>query len=152
MKTLTYTEKIKAPANKVFRTMLGLDQVKTYEEWTKVFNPTSIYKGNWVKGGKMHFVGIDEQGKQGGMVSEIVEHKPEEFISIRHYGILDGDKEITKGPEVEKWAGGFENYSFNEKDGITTVTVDLDAVDGFEDFFDDTYPKALKVLKQVCEK
>ena len=50
MKRIQYKEKIKAPANKVFRTMLGLDDVNTYEAWTKLFNPTSSYKGSWDKG------------------------------------------------------------------------------------------------------
>ena len=100
----------------------------------------------------MCFIGTDEKGKIGGMVSEIAEHKPDEFISIRHYGMLDGDKEITEGPEVEKWAGGCENYSFNENDGITTVTVDLDTVEGYEEFFNKTYPQALGALKEICEK
>mgnify|MGYP006174362993 CR=1 FL=1 len=64
-----------------------------------------------------------ENGKKGGMVSEIVEHKPASFVSIRHYGFLDGDTEITTGEQVEQWAGGHENYSFEENNGITTVIV-----------------------------
>lgn len=152
MKTLQYKQEIKAPAAKVFRAMLGLDDAKTYEEWTKVFNPTSSYKGNWEKGSKIYFLGTDDKGKQGGMVSEIADNRVNEFISIRHYGILDGDKEILDGPDVEKWAGGFENYSFSESNGITTVAIALDTVNDYEDYFDKSYPEALKVLKVMCEK
>lgn len=152
MKTLTYTEKIEAPANKVFRKMLGLDDVKDFEAWTKPFNPTSSYKGSWEKGEKIYFLGTDDKGNTGGMVSEIADRKTDAFISIRHYGILDGDKEILEGPDVEKWADGFENYTFSESDGITTVVVDLDTTDDFVDFFNKTYPEALKILKDNCEK
>ena len=58
------------------------------------------------------------------MVSEISDNIPNRFVSIRHYGLLKGNVEITEGPEVEKWANGFENYSFEENNGTTTVTVD----------------------------
>lgn len=65
---------------------------------------------------------------------------------------MDGDTEVTTGEQVEKWTGGYENYSFEEKDGITTVTVDMDTIDEYLDYFDNTYPNALNKLKEVAEK
>jgi len=32
------------------------------------------------------------------------------------------------------------------------VTVDLDTTDDFVDFMNETYPKALDTLKEICEK
>ena len=132
--------------------MLGLKDKSSYEYWTSAFNPTSTYEGNWEKGSKIYFVGVDENGKKGGMVSEIEEHQPSNFISIRHYGFLDGDTEITTGEQVEKWAGGHENYSYEESNGITTVTVDIDTIDEYVDYFNNTYPKALDKLKEISER
>ena len=152
MKKLKYQTEINAPASKVFRTMLGLDDIKTYEGWTAEFNPTSTYEGSWDKGSKILFVGTDEAGKRGGMVSEIADNVANEFVSIRHYGILDGDTEITSGPEVESWAGGLENYSFKEQNGVTTVTVEVDSTDEFAGYFDATWPKAFKKLKEIVEQ
>src|SRR6478609_5080816 len=114
MKKLQFKVSINAPVTRIYDFMLGINSKSTYEQWTSLFNPTSTYEGNWEKGSKILFVGIDENGKKGGMVSEIAEHKPANFISIRHYGFLDGDTEITTGEQVEKWAGGHENYSFQE--------------------------------------
>jgi hypothetical protein len=94
---------------------------------------------------------VDENGEAGGMVSEIAECIPNQFISIRHYGLLKGETEIIEGPEVEKWANGYENYTFEEYEGITTVTVDLDTADDFEDYMNQTYPNALAKLKEICE-
>ncbi len=131
--------------------MLGLDNKQTYNDWTSAFNPTSSYEGSWEKGSKIHFAGTDENGKVGGMVSEIAENWRAEFVSIRHYGILDGDKEITSGEMVEKWAGGFENYSFREQDGVTTVTVEVDVTGESVDYFTNTYPSALDKLKKSVE-
>lgn len=151
MKKLQYTIEINASADEVYNTMLGIDNIETYNLWTAEFNPTSTYEGSWEKGSKIYFVGTDENGKKGGMVSEIVENIPNQFVSIRHYGILDGDQEITEGPEVEKWAGGLENYSFLGENGVTTVTVECDMADDYQDYFDTTWPKALKKLKELSE-
>jgi len=152
MKKIQYTIQISAPASKVYDVMLGITSKSTYEQWTAAFNPTSTYEGSWDKGSKMLFVGTDEKGEKGGMVSEIVENIPNRFISIRHHGLVQGNKEVTEGPEVEKWANGFENYTFEEHNGSTMVTVDLDTTDDFVDFMNETYPKALDTLKEICEK
>lgn len=152
MKKLQFKTAIDAPAKKVYETMLGLVDKSTYEHWTSAFNPTSTFEGSWKKGSKIYFLGTDENGKKGGMVSEVTENKPAEFVSIRHYGFLDGDTEITSGEEVEKWAGGLENYSFEENQGITIVKVDIDVIEEYLDYFNNTYPKALEKLKAIAEK
>ncbi|KIX22192.1 tungsten formylmethanofuran dehydrogenase [Flavobacterium sp. 316] len=152
MQKIQFRKEINASAQKVYETMLGLKNKATYEYWTATFNPTSTYEGSWDKGSKILFVGIDENGKKGGMVSEIVEHKPASFISIRHYGFLNEGIEITTGEQVEKWAGGHENYNFQESNGITTVTVEMDTIDEYLDYFNNTYPKALDKLKEISEQ
>lgn len=151
MKKLQFKKDINASAEKVYNVMLGISNIETYEQWTSEFNPTSTYEGSWEKGAKIHFIGTDENGKRGGMVSEIADNIPFQFVSIRHYGILDGENEITEGAEVEKWAGGLENYSFEENNGVTTVTVDVDAMEDYIDFFNKTFPKALDKLKEIAE-
>ncbi len=152
MKNIQFNVSINAPANKVYDVMLGINNKSSYEQWTALFNPTSTYDGSWNKGSKMLFIGTDEKGEKGGMVSEIVDNIPNRFVSIRHYGIVQANVEITEGPEVEKWANGFENYTFEENNGITTVTVDLDTTEDFLDYMNQTYPKALDKLKEICEK
>jgi hypothetical protein len=152
MKKLEFKEKIQESAQKVYETMMGLTDKSTYDEWAKTFNPTSTFEGTWEKGSKILFVGQDENGKRGGMVSEVVENIPGKFVSIRHDGFLDGDQEITTGEMVEQWAGGHENYRFEEENGMTTVTVELDSVEDYVGFFEDKYPKALEKLKEIAEK
>lgn len=152
MKKLQFKKQINASAQQVYEAMLGLKNKATYEYWTATFNPTSTFEGSWEKGSKILFVGTDENGKRGGMVSEIVEHTPASFVSIRHYGFLDGNTEITTGEQVEKWAGGHENYHFEENNGVTTVTVDMDAIDDYLEYFNERYPKALDKLKEISEQ
>ena len=152
MDKLQFKVNINAPVAKVYDCMLGLTDKSDYESWTAMFNPTSTYEGSWNKGSKMLFLGTDEHGEKGGMVSEIADNIPNKFVSIRHKGVLVAGNEITEGPDVEKWAGGLENYSFDEKNGITEVTVELDTTSDFADYMNETYPKALGKLKEVCEQ
>ncbi len=152
MKKLQFKISINAPVAKAYDFMLGINSKSTYEQWTAMFNPTSTYEGSWEKGNKILFLGVDENGVKGGMVSKIADIIPNQFVSIQHYGLVQGDKEITEGPEVEKWANGFENYTFEENNGTTSVTVDLDTTEDFVNYMNDTYPKALNKLKEICEK
>ncbi len=161
MKKLQFKVSINAPVTRIYDIMLGISSKSTYEQWTSAFNPTSTYEGSWDKGNKILFIGVDEKGEKGGMVSRIAENIANRFVSIQHYGLLKADKEITDGPEVEKWANGFENYTFEENNsqsddavgqGTATVTVDVDSPEDFESFMIQTYPKALDKLKEICEK
>src|SRR5690606_13842872 len=92
LETMHFEVSINAPAEKVYSLMLGEN---SYKEWTTEFNATSHFKGSWEKGSKILFVGTDEKGTVGGMVSRIRENIPNKFISIEHLGILNGDQEIT---------------------------------------------------------
>lgn len=151
MEKLQFKKEINAPAQHVYETMLGLKDKSTYDAWVKVFNPTSSFEGSWDKGSKIYFTGIDENGKKGGMVSRIEEHEPAKFVSIGHLGILDGETEITSGEHVEAWQGGHENYTFEENNAVTTVTVELDTVAEYADYFKENYPAALAKLKEISE-
>jgi uncharacterized protein YndB with AHSA1/START domain len=147
MLALHFEITITAPIEKVFELMLNPEG---YSAWTKIFNETSHYRGKWEKGEKIHFVG-SENGKEGGMVSRIREFIPNRFVSIEHYGILNEGKELTSGPEVEKWAGGLENYSFETLGNKTLVKVDVNCAADFIEFMETTYPKALETLKNYTE-
>lgn len=149
LETLQFEISINAPVEKVYSTMLN---EQSFREWTAEFNPTSFYKGSWEKGSKILFIGCDSEGKEGGMVSRIAENIPNRFVSIEHLGILDGENEITSGPAVDGWAGALENYSFRQEDGKTIVSVAMDANQQFKSYFEQTWPKALQKLKEICER
>lgn len=146
--TLIFSVSIKAPVEKVYETMLGDEG---YRQWTSVFNGTSHFVGSWEKGADIQFLGCDADGKTGGMISKIRENIPNRFVSIEHIGMIENGESFTSGPKVESWAGALENYGFNEADGITTVNVSLDTGSGWDDYFNQTYPKALEKLKEICE-
>lgn len=152
MKKLNYTIDIQASPKHVYTTMLGLEDKSTYEQWTAAFNPTSTFEGTWAEGSKMLFVGTDEEGNRSGMLSRIVKNIPGEYVSIQHYGMLEKGEEITEGPKVEGWVNGFENYTFEKTANGTKLNVYLDSVDEFADYFNETWPKALAILKADSEQ
>lgn len=148
LEPLHFETSINSNAEKVYRTMLD---EKYYAEWTAEFNPTSHYIGSWGKGAKILFLGEDKNGNMEGMVSKIKENIPNRFISIEHLGLVQNDKEITSGAEVEGWAGALENYTFTEENGKMLLSVYVDANQEFKSYFLETWPKALQKLKAICE-
>lgn len=149
MEKLHFDIIIHASPDKVFKTMLA---DKTYREWTSEFNPTSRFEGSWEKNAKILFVGTSAEGKREGMVARIKDLIPNEYVSIEHYGLVNGDEEITTGQEIEAWAGSHENYSFNAVPDGTKVNVELDSNEEFKSYFEESWPRALARLKSICER
>jgi uncharacterized protein YndB with AHSA1/START domain len=151
MANLHYTIEISAPKEKVWQTMLGLE---TYKEWTAAFHPGSTYVGSWDKGSKIRFVSEDE-GKTGGMFGQIVENIPYEYVSIEQLGEIVDGQEDTSSEDAQQWIGSHENYHFSEKDGTTTLDVELigeGVSDEMAKMFDGMWPQALQKLKEICER
>lgn len=149
MQTLHFSIIINAPREKVWDTMLD---DATYRKWTTPFSPGSYYQGSWEEGSKILFLGPDHEGNgEGGMVSRIKENRRHEFVSIEHLGIVANGVEDTTSEEALKWAPAFENYTFTEKDGGTELSIDIDVEDSYATMFDDMWPKALQLLKEMCE-
>lgn len=135
---------IHAPREQVWTTML---QSPGYERWTAEFCEGSRFEGSWDAGATIRFLGPNGEG----MVSEIAEHRPAEFVSIRHRGFIQNGVEDTTSEAVRAWAPCFENYRFTDEAGGTRVQVDSDVFGGYDDFMAEAWPRALKRLKQLCE-
>jgi L-rhamnose mutarotase len=155
MHKLHFSIHINASREKVWNTML---KAETYQEWTKPFSPEpnqiSKYVGNWEEDSEIKFIGTDESGKdlESGMYARIKENRLHEFISIEHVGIIKDGVVDTTSEEVKKWIPAFENYMFKDADGGTDVLVDIDVPEEYKDFFEEAWPKALNLLKELAEK
>ena len=147
MNKLEFSIFIQAPKEKVWNTML---EDATYREWTKPFNETSYYKGDWTEGSKILFLGNDKEGKnEGGMVSRIAKNIPFEHVSIQHLGVIENGVEKPWEGEGE----GFENYTFTKKEGGTQVDIELTNIpDSYMEMMNAMWPKALDALKALAEK
>ena len=148
MKTLHFETKINASATKVYETMLGKD---TFKEWTVEFSTTSRYQGNWDKGSKILFLSDDADGKECGMISRVNENKAYEFVSIEHLGLYEEGQEIMSGEKVDPFSGALEEYLFKEIQEGTLLKIRMDAIPEWESYFLESWPRALKSLKNLCE-
>ena len=149
MQKLNFSIFINATQEKVWNTMLS---DITYRKWTTPFHPGSYFKGEWSKGSKILFIGPDaESGNEMGMVSRIAENRLHEFISIEHLGIYDNGVEDTESEVAKQWVPAFENYFLSEKDGGTEVRVDVDISEEYKETFEEMWPKALQILKELAE-
>ncbi len=152
MNTLHFTIDINASKQHVWDVMLGDE---TYRQWTTSFSPGSYFEGSWDEGSTIRFLGPGENGqKPGGMISRIAENRPYEFVSIETLGLVNDGVDDTTSADAVAWAGGHENYTFSETDGVTTLEIDLES-DGMPESmkaeFAKMWPEALAKLKELAE-
>ena len=140
MSTLKFTTKINAPKEKVWN---ALWNDSTYRQWTAPFMEGSYAESDWKEGSKILFL----TPKGDGMFSIIEKKVPNKQMTFKHLG------EVKNGVEEPKnWEGAKESYHLEEKNGVTELDVELDSVGEFEQYFNDTFPKALNKLKEISEE
>lgn len=149
METLHFSILINADKQKVWNTLL---EDKSYREWTKPFHAGSYYEGNWEKGSEIRFLGPDDDGQLGGMLSRINENIKYQYISIEHLGVINNGIVDTTSEEVKKWTPAFENYTLTEKGNQTELKIDIQIDASYKVMFEDMWPKALNVLKNLSEQ
>jgi len=146
MHRLTFSTTIHAPKEKIWRVMLD---DAGFREWTSAFQPGSYAVTDWKEGSKALF--LTPEGE--GMVSKIVTHRPQEFLSIQHLGVVKNGVEDTTSEAVRTWAGALENYTPREvPGGGATLTIHMDTADEYKAYFEETWPKALEKLKEIAER
>ena len=140
MKKVNFNIQITASRETVWNTLWN---DATYRQWTSVFAPDSHAVSDWKEGSKIKF--IDNTGD--GMHSIIETSLPNQQMSFKHLG------EIKDGIEsISAWSGAMEEYFLKEEKGITDLTIKMDISSEFEDYFSETFPKALELIKQISEK
>ena len=145
VKRIQFETLIHAPVEAVWRVMLSPEG---YKVWTAPFAEGSHFEGSWEQGSKILFLSPSGDG----MVSEIEANEPHRFISIRHLGFLANGVEDFSSEAVRAWFPAYENYTFAVTPEGTRLTIDQDVTPEFEDYLRDAWPKALEVLKRICEQ
>ena len=145
MEKLQFKITIDAPRDIVWNTLWN---DSTYREWTSIFSEGSRAETDWKKGSKVLFLNASNEG----MVSQIAEKIPNEFMSFQHLGtVKDGIEDLETAKSAE-WSGSLENYTLKTVNGKTELTVDMDVTDEYKDYFQTTWPKALDKVKELAEK
>ena len=144
MKTLHFSIIINASKEKIWDILW--DDL-TYRQWTSVFSEGSYAVSDWKEGSKILFLSPEGEG----MFSIIARKIPNEFMSFRHLGTVKNEIEQPDTEETKKWSGAMENYELKGKDGNTELVVTMDITDDHEQYFKDTFPKALDYIKSLAE-
>jgi Activator of Hsp90 ATPase homolog 1-like protein len=141
---IQFTATIAAPASVVWR---HITSAESYRQWTSAFAEGSHFEGSWEPGARMLFLAPSGDG----MVSEIAESRKDAFISIRHLGFIANGIEDTRSESVRSWAPAFENYTLVALAKGTQLVVDQDVSPAWEEHLVQAWPKALELLKKLCE-
>ena len=149
MKTLHFEIEIKAPVATVHTTMLDTEHFK---DWISAFHPNSWFQGSWEKGATIQFLAKDDDGTLNGMSSRIRDHKPNELVRIEHQDYIKNGRVVTEDDGTESFSGALEEYHFEAIENGTRLKVRADTTKKYEDYFKETWPKALKRLKELCER
>ena len=145
VKRTQFATTIDAPVPTVWRLMIGPE---SYMLWASAFAEGTYFEGSWEAGAKIRFL---SPPSGDGMVAEIAENRENEFISIRHLGMISNGVEDTTSESVRAWAPAYENYSFLGVPGGTKLIVEIDVFSEWEQYMNEAWPRALALLKQLSE-
>lgn len=144
MRKIRFVVEIGAPPARVYDLMIEAD---SYRDWTSAFAEGSCYEGSWQTGSRIRFLGPGGHG----MVAEIAENRPHEFISIRHLGLIANGVEDTGSAAIRAWAPAYENYTLLAAPGGTRLCIDQEVPEDFAPYLCEAWPKALQRLRAICE-
>ena len=140
---MPFTIEIQASKEKVWSTLWD---DKTFRDWGNIIDEGQYKVGEMKEGNEVQFI---SSVSGYGVTSLIDRLTPNEFVSFRQ---MADTKESGEQEREKEWTGGEESYSLSEKDGFTTVTVELDVPAGQEETFEVRFPKALERVKILAEK
>lgn len=144
MNTLTYNIEINAPARQVW---FALWDPVHYSRWTSAFSEGSHAVSDWKEGSRIHFLSPSGEG----IYANIALLVPNEKMYFRHEGIVKNFKEQPDDEAGRKWSGAMEKYELTVQGDKTILTVHLDTLESYQDYFNQKFPAALKLVKQDAE-
>lgn len=120
-----------------------------YRFWTAVFSEGSDFRGDWSKGSKMRFIADNASGVEDGMLSEIVENKWPESLSIHHIGLVVNGAEDYDSPMSKEWTPAYENYRLIKKsEDQCTFLVEQDIPDPHVESLTADWQKAFDAMAE----
>lgn len=144
MEKIQFSVKISAPKEKVWKTLW---EDTTYRKWTAVFSEGSCAKSDWKEGSKIHFVNENNDG----MFSLIDKRVDNEIMNFKHLGMLKNGVELPEDEMTKSWSGSMENYTLIETEKGTQLTVEIDVVTEYKEYFSEKFPLALEKVKELSE-
>ncbi len=147
MEKFTYSITINKPASDVFSVMTDKS---LYSDWAKAWGEGMTYTGEWKEGETVVF----HDQTQGGTKAIVEEIRPGEYVRFKHIAMVDlQNNELAPTDEnMKKWIGSLEEYYFKKVDDTTTeLEVVMTMDNAFKEMSEGSWPKALQLVKELCE-
>lgn len=144
MEKISFTVNINAPKEKVWQILWNDD---SYRKWVAVFSEGSKAVSDWKEGSKIHFVNENNDG----MFSLIDKRVDNEIMDFKHLGMLKNGIELPEDEITKSWSGAMENYNLSETENGTKLSLEMDIVADYKDYFMEKFPLALKIVKELSE-
>ncbi len=142
---LNYSIEINAEKERVWEIMIGKE---TYQKWVKAFSANSKFVGDWKQGETILFY----DPNLGGSKAILETFKPYDEILAKHFSMVDKDMNENNEDEMsKKWIGSTERYRFIKSGENTKLEIEMITDEAFEKMFNTSWPKALELLKSLCE-
>ncbi len=144
MNRLHFSIDIEADRSTIWKALWDPD---SYRNWAGVFFPGSYaVTDGWKEGSTVLFLNPDQKG----IYSTVETHVPDEIMKFRHIGNVVEGKPQPLDEETRSWSGSTEEYTLVEGEGYHTLKVDIDIMDEHLDYMKETFPRALKRIKENC--
>lgn len=140
MKELKFNITIDAAPQKVWDTLWNKD---SYSQWTSAFQQGSRYEGTLEEGSIIKMF----DAESNGMYNLVLVNKPYSEMKFKHLGWLYNGVE-----DSQDWTDSTETYLLETIGNATELTLMVNALDEFVDFFTNNMPAALAQIKILAEK
>jgi len=144
MKTLIFEIEIQSNVEKIWKSLWDKDY---YTQWTKPFTEGCYYETTTFSEGN-HIKFLSPSGD--GMLSKIVSLKPQEFVAFEHLGMIMNGKESSFKAENDNHQY-LETYHLLQNENTVILTVKVDTLEPWEDMMNQSFPKALQIVKELSE-
>lgn len=141
MKELQFQVEIQAPKDRVWDTLW---QDATFRQWAGIIDPGTHLVGDLIEGNEVQFI----SGNGYGVTSLVEKLIESELLVFKHRA---DTKESGAQERADEWTGGRESYELSEENHTTKLTATFDVPEEMENYFRDTYPKALEQVKILAE-
>ena len=144
-KTIKKTITIPAPKEKVWDVLIN---DKFLRIWYSEFGEGVYAETDWKVGSKAVFK--DKAGE--GLVSKVIQNKPNELLSMEFQGIIVKGKEDYESEIARAVKGGKEIYQLKEQGGATQLAIETDMEESMYDSMSEAWDNALVEIKELSSK
>ena len=142
MKTIKKSIEITAPKESVWAVLM---EDSYNRDWMSHFSPGSHPETDWIVGHKV----VYKDDSDFGIVGEIEEKRPYEYLSIVYSHMIMNGVEDTESAESKSVKGNHETYTLTERNGNTVLEITSDMDDKYYDEMSLAWESALQRISEL---